>query len=106
MAGSRGRPIGSEVRNNIIDILGYMGKAYGYELNKVYREVFPAVTLRSIYYHLKKALSLGLVKVEVVERSEGNYSWGSTAEKTFYSLTEKANPRKRKELDEYFSRKG
>lgn len=104
MAEARGRPLGSEVRQNVIDVLSHMGKAYGYQIHKVYKDLFPPVTLRTIYYHLKKAKSLGLVKVEKIQTTEGNYSWGTTAEKTFYSLTTKAKARPRKEVEAYFSK--
>ena len=104
MAGSRGRPLGSEVRQNIIDILYHMGKAYGYEIHKVYKELFAPVTLRSIYYHLKKGLDLGIFRVEKVEAEKGDYSWGTTVEKTYYSLTDQANPRPRKEIKEFLDK--
>jgi len=104
MAESRGRPLGSEVRQNILDILQHMGKAYGYQIHKAYKDIFPPVTLRTIYYHLKKALDLELVSVEKVKTTEGNYSWGTTAEKTFYSLTSKAKPRQKKEIEDFFAR--
>ncbi len=104
MVQTRGRPLGSEVRLNIIDILARMGKAYGYQINKAYKEIFTPVTLRTIYYHLRKGKELGLFKVEKVEQTEGEYSWGTTAEKTYYSLTAKAKPRQKKEVEQYFKR--
>ncbi|MFC1648165.1 hypothetical protein ACFL1B_01770 [Nanoarchaeota archaeon] len=102
MAESRGRPLGSEVRQNVIDVLAHMGKAYGYQIHKVYKDLFPPVTLRTIYYHLQKGITLDLFKVEKIKESGGDYSWGTTAEKTYYSLTAKANPRQTKALKEYF----
>ena len=104
MSKGRGRPLGSEVRQNVIDILNFMGKAYGYQIHKAYKEIFAPVTLRSIYYHLKKGLDLGLFKVEKVERTKGDYSWGTVAEKTYYSLTGKANPSIKKEVKDYFDK--
>ena len=104
MAEQRGRPLGSEVRQNVIDILHFMGKAYGYQIHKAYKEIFAPVTLRSIYYHLKKGKDLGLFKIEKVEQVQGNYSWGSTVEKTFYSLTDSAKPRLKKEVKDYFDK--
>ena len=104
MAESRGRPLGSEVRRNIIDILKHMGKAYGYQIHKVYKEIFTPVTLRTIYYHLNKAQKLGLVKVENIQTTDGSYSWGTTAVKRFYSLTNKANPRNNKSVENYFNK--
>ncbi len=89
----RGRPIGSQVRQNIIEILFLMKQAYGYEIYSVYRESFPRCTLRLIYYHLKKGTSIGEFKVHKVLREKGEYSWGESAEKTYYTLGENAKPK-------------
>jgi hypothetical protein len=89
----RGRPIGSNVRQNMIEILFYLGAAHGYHIYKVYRQVYPKITLRGIYYHLKKGLELGEFEVAEVQKERGNYSWGSEAEKTYYKLGKKAKPR-------------
>jgi hypothetical protein len=82
----RGRPVGSVVRQNVLEILGVLGRAHGYQIYKVYKELFPKVTLRVIYYHLKKGVSLGELEVERIERERGDYSWGSEAEKIYYKL--------------------
>lgn len=89
----KGRPIGSEIRDNVVDIMFHMGKAYGYEIYQVYKNVFKPVTLRVIYYHLAQAVKLGLMKVEKVQVEEGDYSWGTTVEKKYYILTNQAKPR-------------
>jgi hypothetical protein len=86
----RGRPVGSAVRQNMLEILAVLGRAHGYQLYKVYRDLFPKVTLRVIYYHLKKGLSLGEVEIEKVEREKGDYSWGTEAEKIYYRIGPKA----------------
>ena len=52
----RGRPVKSQIRQNILEILHYLGKGYGYQISKVYNEIFPRVTQRVIYYHLKKGM--------------------------------------------------
>ena len=49
--------------------------------------------MRSIYYHLKKGLSLEEFKVEKIQVEKGDYSWGSSAEKVYYTLGKKAKPR-------------
>ncbi len=90
---ARGRPVGSPARQNIIEILYHMGEAHGYQIYKVYKEIYPSITLRSIYYHLKKGVSLGEFEVETIRREDGNYSWGTEAEKTYYKLGKMANPR-------------
>ena len=79
----RGRPIKSQVRQNIIEILYFLGKAYGYEIYKVYKEVYPNVTLRLMYYHLRKGVEIGEFKVESVKKVQGDYSWGPEAEKIY-----------------------
>ena len=105
LAMPRGRPIRSEIRQNIIEILYFMKEGYGYEIYKAYIAIFPKVTMRSIYYHLKKGLALGEFKVSKVEREKGEYSWGGEAEKTYYGLGEKANASGNEKVKEYFERK-
>ncbi|MBU0615186.1 MAG: hypothetical protein KJ601_03775 [Nanoarchaeota archaeon] len=88
----KGRPTRSGIRQNIIDILYFMKQGYGYDIYKVYREVFPNVTMRVIYYHLKKGVALGELKVSEIKKEQGNYSWGSTVEKIYYGLGPEAKP--------------
>lgn len=89
----RGRPVQSEIRQNMIEILYVLGEAYGYQIYKVYKKVFPPVTLRSMYYHLKKGTQLGeFVKLRV-EKDQGEYSWGPSAERIVYKLGANAKPK-------------
>ncbi|MBL7054460.1 hypothetical protein ISS05_01750 [Candidatus Woesearchaeota archaeon] len=88
----RGRPIKSEIRQNIVEILFFMKNGYGYNIYKAYIAIFPKVTLRSIYYHLKKGVALDEFKVEKIEKEKGDYSWGGEAEKIYYALGDKAKP--------------
>ena len=88
----KGRPVKSEIRQNVVEILHFIQKAYGYEIYKHYVAIFPKVTLRSIYYHLKKGVSLGEFQINKIEKEKGNYSWGSEAEKIYYSLGPNAKP--------------
>lgn len=88
----RGRKPGSEVRQRIVDILYVLGKSYPYKIAKIYNKIFPKVTIRVIYYHLKKGVSLNLFKLEEIKASEGNFSWGRRVEHVYYSLGENANP--------------
>lgn len=101
----RGRPIKSEIRQNIIEILFFMKKGYGYEIYKVYIAIFPKVTMRSIYYHLKKGTDLKEFKVEKIEKEKGDYSWGAEAEKIYYALDDKAKPVSNDKVKEYFDKK-
>ena len=100
----RGRPVRSTIRQNIIEILYFLGKAYGYDIYKVYKAVFPKVTLRSIYYHLRKGVSLGEFKIEKIEQEKGDYSWGETAEKIYYSLGDNAKPTGNEKVKEYIDK--
>jgi hypothetical protein len=99
---NRGRPIGSKIRQNIIEILYIAGRAYGYEIYKAYVSIFPKVTLRVIYYHLKKGVELKEFKLEKIEKEKGSYSWGDQAEKHYYSLDSNAKPQQNKRVKEYF----
>ncbi|MFW6230626.1 MAG: hypothetical protein ACOC32_01235 [Nanoarchaeota archaeon] len=102
---SRGRPVKSEIRQNVVDLLEYSGPAYGYEIFKHYVELFPRVTMRSIYYHLSKGIDTKEIKIHSVRKVKGDYSWGTDAQKTFYTLGPSAQPRGQKRINEYFSKK-
>ena|SRR3989338_2433193 len=102
----KGRPVKSEIRQNMIEILFYMKEGYGYEIYKAYVAIFPKVTMRSIYYHLKKGLVLNEFRVSKVEKEKGDYSWGGEAEKTYYSLGSNAKPLGSAKVKEHFDKKG
>ena len=74
----KGRPVKSEIRQNIVEILYFMKQGYGYEIYKAYIAIFPKVTMRSIYYHLKKGTSLGEFKVSKVEKEKTSVLKGCT----------------------------
>lgn len=101
----RGRPVKSEIRQNIVEILFFMKQGYGYEIYKAYIAIFPKVTMRSIYYHLKKGVDLGEFKVDKVEKEKGDYSWGGEAEKIYYALGDKAKPIGNERAREHFEKK-
>ena len=101
----RGRPFGSQVRQNIVDILHIMKRGYGYDIFKVYKAVFPLVTNRVIYYHLARGKELEIFKVDKVQIESGNYSWGNKAEKIYYSLGSKAKPVTNQKIKEYFDKR-
>jgi len=88
----KGRPVKSKIRQNIIEILYVIGKGYGYNIYKSYKSIFPSVTMRSIYYHLKKGLQLEEFTVNKIEKEKGDFSWGNEVEKIYYSLGPNANP--------------
>jgi hypothetical protein len=88
----------------MIDLLYFLGKAYGYEIYKMHKALYPRVTLRVIYYHLKKGVALGEFKVEKTEKSKGEYSWGGEAEKTYYSLGPNAHPKMDPKVKDYMDK--
>lgn len=89
----RGRPVRSDVRQNIINILYIIKKGYGYDVFRIYRSVYPACTMRLIYYHLKKGIETGEIKVAEIRKEKGNFSWGGEVEKIYYALGPSAVPR-------------
>ena len=97
----RGRPVGSAIRKNVIEILYHLEKGYGYEISKIYNEVFPKVTQRSIYYHLKKGVKLNEIAIHKIEEERGNFSWGPLAEKIYYSLGTNAQPQSNPKVKEF-----
>ena len=44
----RGRPIGSEIRQRMIEVLYFLKEATGYDIYKVYRSVYPNIALRNV----------------------------------------------------------
>ena len=101
----RGRPTRSQIRQNIVEILYFMKQGYGYEIYKAYVAIFPKVTMRSIYYHLKKGLALEEFRVEKIEKEKGDYSWGGEAEKIYYALGKNAKPAMIEKVKEFFEKK-
>jgi hypothetical protein len=88
----RGRPVKSKIRQNIVDILYFLGEGYAYDIYKIYRDLFPKVTMRSVYYHLKKGISTKEFMINCVKKEQGDYSWGHEVEKTYYALGPSARP--------------
>ena len=103
--GKKGRPVKSQIRQNIVEILYFIKQAYDYDIYKYYVKIFPKVTLRSIYYHLKKGVALGEFKVNKVEKEKGEYSWGGEAEKIYYSLGENAKATGDEKVKEFLDKR-
>ncbi len=101
----RGRPVRSEIRQNMVDLLQHMQSGYGYDIYKSYVAIFPKVTLRSIYYHLKKGVALQEFAVSKIEKEKGDFSWGSEVEKIYYSLGTNAKPTGNERVKEHFEKK-
>ncbi len=95
---ARGRPAKSEIRQRIIDILHVIGSGYGYDIHKIYIQIFRPCTRESVYYHLKKGVAIGELAVQETILEKGDYSWGSTVEKTYYILGPNATPREDEDI--------
>ncbi len=89
----RGRPPQSQIRQNMVELMYILGSAYGYQLSKLYQQIFAPATRRVIYYHLRKGIDLGEFEIDRVEHEKGDFSWGTVAEKTYYKLGKNAKPR-------------
>ena len=100
----RGRPVKSEIRQNIIEILAVAGKAYGYLIHKWYNQIFPPCTRENIYYNLKKGTALGELKIEEIKQEKGEYSWGTIVEKKYYVIGPNAKPRGDTRVKEFFEK--
>ena len=100
----RGRPVKSEIRQNVIEILNVIGTAYGYKIHKYYNELFPACTREVIYYNLRKGVTLGEFELAEVKQEKGEYSWGTVVEKKYYKLGPKAVPRGDPKVREFFEK--
>jgi len=100
----RGRPTASAIRQNVIEILNVMGKGYGYEIHKVYKQIFPSCTREVVYYHLKKGVQLGEFVVGEVRQEKGDYSWGTVVQKTYYKLGPNAKPKSDSRVAEFFAK--
>ncbi|MDP2628566.1 MAG: hypothetical protein Q8P15_01565 [Nanoarchaeota archaeon] len=100
-----GRPTGSEIRQRIVEILYHKESGYGYDIYQTYRDLFPAATMRSIYYHLKKGLTTQEFMVKEIRKEAGEYSWGGMAEKIYYALGPKAQPKGNSQVKKYIENK-
>jgi hypothetical protein len=101
----RGRPVYSAVRQRIVEILAVLGKSYGYDIYKIYKEIYPKVTLRLLYYHLKKGCDLGEFQIQDVKKESGEYSWGNEVEKIYYALGVNAQPQGDSRIGEFLDSK-
>jgi hypothetical protein len=102
---NRGRPAKSLIRQNIVEILHFMGSGYAYEIAKIYSDIFGSATMRSVYYHLRKGVETQEFVVKEIKRERGEYSWGPEAEKTYYALGPAAAPHALHNVKGYFDRK-
>lgn len=97
----RGRPVGSDIRQRMVDILAVLGSGYGYEIHKIYCQLFPPCTREVVYYHLRTGVKLGQFVIERIAAEQGDYSWGKTVEKIYYRLGASASPRPNTDITVY-----
>jgi hypothetical protein len=86
------RKAGSPIRTNIICILAALKKANGYQIYKVYKQLYAPCSLRVIYYHLQRGVQYGLFVIDSVVETKGSYSWGTTSQQAFYRLEPSVKP--------------
>ncbi len=101
----RGRPVGSKVRQNIVEILHHCKEMHGYNVYAIYKDIFPKVTMRAIYYHLKKGIETKEFKVTRIKKESGEYSWGGEVERIYYSLGPEARPQGNRAVKDYLDSK-
>jgi hypothetical protein len=101
----RGRPTKSQIRQNLVEILAVKGTGYGYELARIYNQIFQECTRENIYYHLRKGVALGEFVLKEIRQEKGEYSWGSVVEKKIYAIGPNAKPQGNERIKKYFEAK-
>lgn len=81
-----GRPLKTEIREKIASILAQVGQSYGYEIYKIYQNVFGTVNLRNLYYNIKKGLELGEFMIIDIKREVGSFTWGGESQHIYYAV--------------------
>lgn len=99
------RPVRSQIRQNIVEILHYLKEGYGYDIYKIYREVFPHCTQKSIYYHLRKGVETKEFRISEIKKEKGEFSWGPEVEKIYYVLGENAKPKGEAKVKEFLEKR-
>ena len=69
----RGRPVKSQIRQNIIELLAVMKKSRVHHNAYLYAN-FSEVHPRSIYYHLKKGVETGEIEIDEIREEKGEFS--------------------------------
>ncbi|MCX6775017.1 MAG: hypothetical protein NTY99_02920 [DPANN group archaeon] len=89
----RGRAVGSVIRDNLVELLFHLKQAHAYALYQKYKKAYGPVNIRSVYYNLTKGKELGVFEIKQIQKVEGDFSWGTSAERILYGLTDKAKPK-------------
>jgi len=66
--------------------------------------VFPQVTQRSVYYHLRKGILTNEIEIHKIEEEKGNFSWGPLAEKIYYTLGKGSSPKGEIKVSEFLKK--
>ncbi len=98
----RGRLVGSVIRDNLVELLQAIGQSHPYDLYKHYKKIFGPVCIRSIYYNLTKGKELGVFKIKEIQKVEGDFSWGPSAQRIIFELGPKATPKSDPRVREAF----
>lgn len=101
MTDKQGRPVGSSVRDRMVNILYHYDHLHGYKIHDIYETVYEEVSRRLIYYHLDKGVKLGEFQLHSVEEQRGEYSWGDKVQRKRYELGPNAEPSFDKRLKNY-----
>jgi len=99
-----GRPVGSMIRQNILEIINVKKKVYGYKLYQYYIDIFPKVHKRSVYYHLKKGVALKEINSRGSKYEKGRFTWGAVSKRVYYTLGPEANVKGSKIVSDYFKK--
>jgi len=94
----RGRPVKSIIRDRMQQIVDALDTAYGYEVYKIYQQIFEQVDIRSMYYHFRKGVELGEFKQAGTKQEQGPYTWGRESTHIYYTLGEAASHKANAEL--------
>ncbi|MEK6845267.1 MAG: hypothetical protein AABY26_00795 [Nanoarchaeota archaeon] len=96
----------SNIRQNMVEILYYLHSGYGYQLSKIYNMIFPEVSQRLIYYHLRRGLQTKEIEIKERKQESGDFSWGSSVEKIVYALGPLALPKGNMRVKEFLEQRG
>ncbi len=99
-----GRPVGSRIRQNMLEIIFFLNKVHGYKLYLMYQTVYGKVAQKSIYYNLRKGVDTGEIDIDSAVREKGDFSWGDVAMKTYYKLGPNAQTKSLKYVSEALKR--
>lgn len=99
----QGRPARSIVRQRLGEMLFVAGRLTAYDAHKHYLKLFGPASQRNVYYQLERGANLEQFEKIIVEE-KGDYSWGSTTRKVYYTLKSKEGIMMDSRVREYFTK--